>query len=239
MKTKGTIWVPAAALSICCAIFLGLSCAAYGRLSKMASVSAAGKARTIVIDAGHGGEDGGATGKGNESEKNINLAIAKDVQQILTASGYRVVMTRTSDAALSDPLKTVHERKTSDIHNRMKIVEAQGDCIFLSIHQNYFEQEKYNGTQVFYSKNNPESKDLAEAIRSRVTSLLQKDNTREVKPATDSIYLLWHAKVPAVLVECGFLSNVEEAKKLNNSDYQQKMAFAICCGLLDYCSAGS
>lgn len=236
LKTKRSISAPAAALALCCAAFLCLSCASYGRLSKMASAGMAGKTRTVVVDAGHGGEDGGATGNVKQQEKDINLAIAKDMQQILTASGYRVVMTRTSDAALSDPLNTIRERKTSDIHNRLKLIEAQGDCVFISIHQNHFEQEKYHGTQVFYSKNDPESKELAEAIRGRVVSLLQNDNEREVKPATSSIYLLWHAKVPAVLVECGFLSNRAEAEKLCSGSYQQQIAFAICCGLLDDCS---
>lgn len=94
----------------------------------------------------------------------------------------------------------------------------------------------YSGTQVFYSDNGAGSKELAESVQSRVVSLLQKDNARAVKPATSSIYLLWHAKVPAVLVECGFLSNPEEDAKLNSEEYQHQMAFAICSGLLDYCA---
>jgi N-acetylmuramoyl-L-alanine amidase len=229
--------VPIAALILCCLAFLMLSYLACKRLSKMAIATADERPGTIVVDAGHGGEDGGATDKSKRLEKDINLVIAKDLQQLLAASGYRVVMTRTTDTSLSDPLKTIRERKVSDIHNRMKIIESQGNCIFVSIHQNQFEQSRYSGTQVFYSKNNEGSKQLAESIRGRVVALLQKDNTRAVKPATSSIYLLWHAKVPAVLVECGFLSNEEEAEKLNRDDYQHQMAFAIYCGLLDYCGA--
>lgn len=203
----------------------------------MAFAAAGVSPRTIVVDAGHGGEDGGATGKSERPEKDINLAISKDLQQLLIASGYRVVMTRTTDTAISDNLNSIHERKVSDIHNRMKIIESQGNCIFVSIHQNLFEQSQYQGTQVFYSKNTAESKELAESIKGRVVSLLQNDNTRATKPATSSIYLLWNAKVPAVLVECGFLSNEEEAVKLNQEEYQQQMAFAIYCGILDYCNA--
>jgi len=228
-----------AALILCCLAFLLLSYIAYERIGKIASAAAAGEApRTVVLDAGHGGEDGGTAGKTGKLEKDINLAITKDLQQILTAYGYRVVMTRTGDNSVSDSRNTIRERKVSDIHNRMKIVEAHGNCIFISIHQNHFEQGRYHGTQIFYSKNNAGSKELAEAMRGRIVSLLQNDNTRAVKPATSSIYLLWHAKVPAVLVECGFLSNEEEAEKLNQKTYQQQMAFAIACGLLDYSCGG-
>ena len=236
MKTAKSNAIPIAFLILCCLAFLALSYLACSRLNGMAVAAEKKDARTIVIDAGHGGEDGGATGKSKLPEKDINLAVAKDLQQLLTASGYRVVMIRTTDTAVSDQLKTIHERKVSDIHNRMKIIEAQENCIFISIHQNLFEQEKYHGTQVFYSKNNESSKPLAESIQKRTVSMLQKDNERVVKPATSSIYLLWHAKVPAVLVECGFLSNEEEAQKLNTQKYQQQMAFAIYNGLADFCS---
>lgn len=238
MKARKGNVVPVAVLILCCLAFLMLSYIACCRLGKMALASElVGSPRTIVLDAGHGGEDGGAIGKSSLPEKDINLAVAKDLQQLLEASGFRVVMTRTSDAAISDPLKTIRERKVSDIHNRLKIIESQGNCLFVSIHQNLFEQSQYHGAQVFYSKNTEQGKPLAEAIRSRIVMMIQKDNEREIKPATSSIYLLWHAKVPAVLVECGFLSNSEEVRKLNSPEYQQQMAFAICCGLLDYCGA--
>ena len=237
MKIGKSSLIPVLVLAICSLAFLVLSVAACGHLSNLAIVAAgAGRSKVIVVDAGHGGEDGGATGKSAKPEKEINLAVSKDLQQLLTASGFRVVMTRTTDTSLSDPLNTIRERKASDIHNRLKLVEAQGNCIFLSIHQNYFEQEQYHGTQVFFSADQPQSKELAESIRKRVVSLLQPDNDRETKQATSSIYLLWHAKVPAVLVECGFLSNEAEAEKLNSESYQQQMAFAVCCGILDYCS---
>ena len=239
MKMQKSNAVPIAALVLCCLAFLLLSFIACRHLGQMAVVEAQKHPETIVIDAGHGGEDGGATGLSAQPEKVINLAISKDLQQLLTAAGYRVVMTRTSDISLSDPLNTIRERKISDIHNRMKLINAQGNCIFVSIHQNFFEQSQYHGTQVFYSKNDMESKELAESIRGQVVGLLQKDNTRAVKPATSSIYLLWNAKMPAVLVECGFLSNSSEAQQLNQDAYQRRMAFAIYCGLLSYCNAES
>ena len=233
LKAQKSNAVPIVALILCCLAFLMLSFIACTRLSKMAEVAAIEHPGTVVVDAGHGGEDGGASDSSGRPEKDFNLAIAKDLQQLLTVSGYRVVMTRTTDTSLSDPLRTIRERKVSDIHNRMKIIESQEGCIFVSIHQNQFGQSQYHGTQVFYSNNDAGSKEFAEAVQSRVVSLLQKDNTRAVKPATSSIYLLWHAKVPAVLIECGFLSNPAEAEQLSRDDYQHKMAFAIYCGLLD------
>lgn len=223
-------------LAVSCSAFLILTAAACGRLCQLADVPAP-SAVTVVLDAGHGGEDGGASGKSGLLEKDINLAIAKDMREILTVAGYRVAMTRTDDRDLSDSLRTIRERKVSDIHNRMKFVESQGSCILISIHQNHFEQSRYHGTQVFYSGNDPKSKELAEAVRGKVVGLLQNDNNRETKPATSSIYLLWHAKVPAILVECGFLSNGEEEAKLSSDQYQRQIAFSICCGLEDYSGA--
>lgn len=200
----------------------------------MASALAGERVPTIVLDPGHGGEDGGASGN-SVLEKDINLAISLQLQKMLETSGFHVVMTRATDSSIGDEsLDTIRERKVSDLHNRLKIVESQGDCILVSIHQNHFTESKYSGAQMFYSTKNAGSKDLAENIKSRVVQLIQPENTRETKPATDSIYLLWNAKIPAVMVECGFLSNQSEAAKLNDETYQQQMAFAICSGILDY-----
>lgn len=229
--------IPIAVLILCCIAFLLLSYLSYNRIDRIVSTLAGSAPRTVVIDAGHGGEDGGASGKSGVPEKGINLAIAKELGQLLSASGYRVVMTRTDDTAISDDgLDTIRERKTSDLHNRLKLIENQGNCIFISIHQNFFSKSQYSGTQVFYSKNNEESKPLAEDIRNRVVGLLQNDNKRATKPATSSIYLLWETKVPAVLVECGFLSNASDEKKLEDPEYQKQIAFAVYCGFLDYCA---
>lgn len=230
--------VPVIVLILCCIAFLMLSYLSYHRIDQIASTLAGGQPpHTVVIDAGHGGEDGGASGSSGVKEKDLNLVIAKDLEQLLMVSGYQVVMTRTSDTAIGDnTLSTIRARKVSDMHQRLKILEDQGNCIFISIHQNYFTQSQYSGTQIFYSKNNSESKPLSEDIRTRVVELLQKDNKRETKPATSSIYLLWETKVPAVLVECGFLSNTQEEARLKDPVYQQRIAFSIYSGFLDYCS---
>lgn len=239
LKTTKANLLPIAVLILCCLAFLMLSYLSYRRIEEMALSLASEENPPIVIDPGHGGEDGGATDGGDAMEKEINLAISLKLKALLELSGSRVVMTRTEDVSIHDDhLGTVRERKSSDLHNRLKIVEEQGNCIFVSIHQNHFSDGKYSGAQMFYSTNNEASKELAESIRERIVTMIQPENKRETKPATSSIYLLWNTKVPAVLVECGFLSNQKEAEKLKDTAYQQKMAFAVYIGLLDYLNSG-
>lgn len=188
----------------------------------------------IIIDAGHGGEDGGASANGI-LEKDINLSIALKLRDMLSAGGYKTEMTRDSDVSIYDSSsQTTRQKKVSDLKNRTAIINKSRNNILVSIHQNKFEQEQYFGTQIFYSKNDPQSEKLAEEIRRSVTGLLQPDNKRELKPADDSIYILSKAEVPAVIVECGFLSNPSEAEKLSQEEYQQQMAFAVYCGIMSY-----
>ncbi|MBQ4105541.1 MAG: N-acetylmuramoyl-L-alanine amidase [Clostridia bacterium] len=190
---------------------------------------------TIIIDAGHGGEDGGAESPGGLLEKDINLDIALHLQKLFIQSGFDVKMTRCDDNAIyDDDAKTLREKKVSDLHNRTEILNSSQNNILISIHQNKFEQSQYSGTQVFYSKNNPESASLAEYIRVAVKGLLQPNNERECKVATNSIYLLDNATVPAVLVECGFLSNPQEEQLLQSDEYKKCMAFTIYSGFLEY-----
>ena len=190
---------------------------------------------TIILDAGHGGEDGGAVSQSGLQEKDINLAITKDLYQMLSASGFKVVMTREDDRSIHDSsADTIRERKISDLHNRLNIINSCENCLFISIHQNQFYDPQYSGAQMFFSTNHPESKELAESLKQSVVELIQPDNTREIKPANNAIYLLWNSKKPSVLVECGFLSNPKESDLLSREEYQQKMAFSIYCGILNY-----
>lgn len=192
----------------------------------------------IVLDAGHGGEDGGAVGAAGTLEKVINLQIALKLEKLLTEKGFRVVMIREQDQSVGDAsLSTVAQRKRSDTRRRLEILEETGECLFLSIHQNFFDQSQYDGAQVFYSENRPESLQLAEAIRSSIVSSLQPENHRENKPGGEGIYLLKNSPVPAVLIECGFLSNPLEEQKLKEETYQQEMAQAICQGVVNYWKA--
>ena len=192
------------------------------------------KKGTVVVDAGHGGEDGGTTGVHGELEKDINLAIALEIQRLLEQRQFEVVMVRDWDTDLSDQnLPTVAQRKRSDLQRRLRLVEESGDCILLSIHQNFFTESQYSGAQVFYSANDPRGAALAEAIRASIVETLQPENTRQNKVG-EGVYLLEQCQVPAVLVECGFLSNPEEAAALADPDYQKRMAQAIYNGLVRY-----
>lgn len=187
----------------------------------------------IVIDAGHGGEDGGAVAN-NVVEKNINFSISNKLRDIFISSGFNVKMTRSSDKMINDSGDTLRDRKVSDMKNRLKLFNKSENNIVISIHQNKFTQEEYKGSQVFYSTNNKESEKLALSIKTSIKTLIQPDNERETKPADRNIYLLYNSKTPSVIVECGFISNLEEARLLKDSAYQNKIAFAIYSGFLDY-----
>ena len=164
----------------------------------------------IVIDAGHGGEDGGAIGINGGYEKDVNLAVALILRDILTEKGLNVIMTRSEDILLYDKDSDYEgHKKEQDLLNRRKIAETYEDPIFISIHMNSFPIEKYNGLQVYYSKNTPSSMELANKIQTNARQHLQIPNKRTTKPS-DGIYLLDRLKCTAVLVECGFLSNPEE-----------------------------
>ena len=218
-------------------LFSALIFVAYGKISSQVFSSQNGKQYTVVLDSGHGGEDGGAVGQNGIMEKNINLEIAKKIRDMLEASGYKVVMTREGDKAIYDSsASTLREKKRSDLKNRLELLKSNtnDDSIFVSIHQNKFSDSKYFGSQIFYSKNNIKSQDLANCIKESIVGLIQPENTREIKPADKNIYLLHNAQGPSVVVECGFLSNEEEANKLNSSEYQEQMAFSIYCGITNY-----
>ncbi len=190
---------------------------------------------TVVIDPGHGGEDSGAVSDSGVFEKDINLDIAQKLKSMLVSSGVKVIMTRQEDCAIYDEKNTesLRGKKVSDMKNRLEIINSNPNSILVSIHQNKFTDKKYYGTQVFYSQNNSSSLNLAENIRNSFKQLIQPDNERETKPAGKEIYILHNAKVPAVIVECGFVSNDEELSKLLDEDYKLKVAFSIYCGILN------
>ncbi len=207
----------------------------YGCSKTIVTVAERDAPVTIVIDAGHGGEDGGAVATDGTMEKDINLKIATYLCQLLEGNGINTVMTRDKDIAIYDDGCTgIKEKKVSDMHNRLKLFNDKSASMVVSIHQNKFEQSQYYGTQVFYSPNNSKSSLLAEDIKNSVTAMLQPENTRECKKATNSIFLLYNCENPSVIVECGFLSNSKELSKLKTEDYQQQMAFSIFCGCMEY-----
>lgn len=189
---------------------------------------------TIVIDAGHGGEDGGAVSESGVLEKDINLSIANDTSALFYLLGFDVTQTRKTDIALDNGEDTIRKRKVSDMKKRLEMFNSSKENTIISIHQNKFSESKYHGTQIFYSPNNPKSKQLADSIKYSVKGLLQPDNERECKKADSGIYLLNNTNNPAVIVECGFISNGEECKNLLDSQYQKQMAFSITAGFLSY-----
>ena len=191
---------------------------------------------TIVLDAGHGGEDGGAQGNGL-SEKDLNLDITLRVATLLREQGVNVVLTRDTDILLYDTESDYKgKKKAQDLRKRLEITNSCENPVLVSIHMNYFAETKYSGLQVWYSKNDANSKTLANLIQSNVKNTLQPNNNRATKEATSSIFLLHNATCPAVLIECGFLSNPDEAHALGDADYRQKLANSIFHSIMTYIS---
>jgi N-acetylmuramoyl-L-alanine amidase len=190
--------------------------------------------KTVIVDAGHGGFDGGAV-VNNVLEKDINLKIADSICNMLQVSGFKVICTRKDDSSTeSDPTATISARKKSDLNNRLKIAKENSNAIFISIHLNKFSSPSVNGAQMFYSTKNQKSKSLAECLKQSVKTLIQPDNNRTIKAGTSSTFLLHHSPIPTVIAECGFMSNPTEFALLQTEEYQSKMAFSIFCGILNY-----
>ncbi len=224
--------------SVILGLFLVLGILQIADTSKYASVTSSKPTDTevkVIIDAGHGGVDGGAVAADNTLEKDINLEIALILDEMLRMSGAETIMTRSSDISIHDKsAQTIRAKKVSDIHNRFKILENNSDYIFVSIHQNIFSDKRYKGAQLFYSPNNSSSIDLAKCIQNSFASHLQKDNERDIKKCSTDVYLIYHSQSTAVLCECGFLSNDEDLKNLKDSEYRKQVALCIYGGIIDY-----
>ena len=188
----------------------------------------------VIIDAGHGGEDGGATAHG-VVEKDVNLSISLMLADYFKMSMFDVYMTRTDDTLFYFPGQE-NRKKYYDISNRVDFAKKIDNAVFISIHQNKFEIEKYKGLQVYYSPNNILGKDVAEQIQNDAIQNLDPENNRKIKQADYRIRVLKELTIPAVLVECGFLSNEHEAELLASEEYQKKLAFSIFTSILDFCS---
>lgn len=201
------------------------------------SVFSAGRnaPRTLVLDAGHGGHDGGAVSADGTSEQAINLSIARKTAALVGLFGVPTVLTRTDEGWVEyDPSQPILANKAVDIRARVRIAESQQNPIFLSIHLNKFSDPKYSGPQVFWSPNNGTSQGLAEDIQIRLNAGLKPERERQSKRAADSIYLMRTLTCPAALVECGFLSNAAETEKLKTEPYQGRIALCVMGGYLDY-----
>lgn len=187
----------------------------------------------VVIDAGHGGEDGGASSPDGVLESGLNLEIALRVNDLMEFLGVRTQMLRETDTALyTDGCSGIAEKKVSDLKNRVKMTNDVENAVLLSIHQNYFTESKYRGAQVFYA-NTDGSQPLAEAVQQALREQVDPANHRQVK-RSQGVYLMEHVDCPAVLVECGFLSNAAETALLRDADYQKKLSAAVCGAVLQW-----
>ncbi|MBR2370757.1 MAG: N-acetylmuramoyl-L-alanine amidase [Clostridia bacterium] len=192
---------------------------------------------TVIIDAGHGGEDAGTVSANGTLEKDLNLLVAQSLEKMLTVSGVNVIMTRNEDILLYDKNSDyLGHKKQQDLTTRLKIAQAYPDACFVSIHMNSFSVSKYNGLQVYYSPNNEASYKLANTVQSHVRENLQPYNTRKIKQGDKNIYLLDRITSPAVLVECGFLSNEAECARLCDEEYRKKLCFLLCASIMEFIS---
>lgn len=188
---------------------------------------------TVVIDAGHGGFDPGKVGINKALEKDINLSIAVKLKMLLEFHDINVIMTRDTDKDLSSSSRSSQDMKKEDMKARIKIINSNAAILAISIHQNSFTQSSAKGAQVFYYKNSEQGKDLAETIQNCLKETISDGNHRMTKP-NSTYFLLKESKCPLVIVECGFLSNREEAERLCNDEYQNSVAWAIHLGVIDY-----
>ncbi len=185
----------------------------------------------FVIDPGHGGIDGGALAPDGTPEKEINLSLSLMLGEFLEAAGAEVVYTRTDDVMLETP--GAPTKKSGDVMARVAVAKNNPDADFVSIHMNKFPQKQYKGLQVFFSDNHAESELLAHSVQENVARYLQPDNNRSAKKAGSEIYVLDRIQTPAILIECGFLSNDEEYRLLKSEDYLRRLAFIIAHSLLE------
>lgn len=186
--------------------------------------------KTIVIDPGHGGIDGGATA-GDLLEKDLNLSVALKIEKVLNENGYSTALTRNNDEIKLN--ENGKYSKTIDLKSRLELINENNADIFVSIHMNKFSDPKYSGAQVFCADNDM-SKALGEKVQNSLKIHLDSSNTRAAKGNERSLYILKNASVPAVLIECGFMSNPDELKLLTDSDYQEKIAYAVYKGIEEY-----
>lgn len=196
-----------------------------------------GGSKTIILDAGHGGMDGGCSSVNDIPEKGINLNIVLYLRDMLELSGYPVVLTRETDCSIYDSgTEGIANQKLSDMENRLDIFNSVDNAVCISVHQNQFTDPQYSGAQIFYSSHIKENAELAQTMQNSFVEMIQPDNTREIKECGDSLYLCCNSKNPTVMVECGFLSNPDEAVLLESEDYQKKIAFTIFYAIQSYLS---
>lgn len=224
MKKSCRNWAGKQAALLCCICAIG-GCLLHASIQEKA-VMYPTEQRVILLDAGHGGWDPGKTGTTGADEKELNLAVVEKLQGLLEQGGATVLLTRDTDEALG-------KGKREDMAQRKKLANETRAEILVSIHQNAFPSASAKGAQVFYHASGEAGKLLAECIQESLRERVDGSNQRQAKQNKD-YYILRTTEIPAVIVECGFLSNREEEALLNAESYQEKLAWAIYCGILDY-----
>lgn len=223
------------------AIIIGVSCVSLNtnnRVEKIedtqetTAVPSSGK--VVIVDSGHGGEDGGAVGNNGETEAEINLQIALKLQKLLEQTGTTVILTRSDENAIYDlDAQTLRQKKISDSKNRVKLANESSADIFVSIHLNKIPEQQYYGWQCFYKANSDQSKRLAKSIQSNLNDSIQKENNR-IAMKISNVYIVKKVEIPISIVECGFLSNKQEEQELQTEEYQERLAWGVYNGINDY-----
>lgn len=231
MKKRGVQSLVIANIVILSCVFL-LSVAGNKVVSVISENSAAERRHCIIIDAGHGGVDGGASSCTGVLESQINLEIALRLDDLLHLLGMDTLMTRTTDISIYTEGESIAAKKVSDLKNRVRIANENNNGILISIHQNHFSDNRYSGAQVFYAKSQG-SEVLARSIQSSLIQTLNPGSKRQAKKA-DGVYLMQNVQIPGVLIECGFLSNPAEEEKLRSASYQKKLCCVISSAISTY-----
>lgn len=232
---KRTTWGMGAVIILGVVYFFVFSAVKYNLAATAAAVMQ--EPVTIIVDAGHGGEDGGATSVSGVQESQLNLELSLRLEQLLALAGLHPMMIRETDTSIySGNCTTITEKKVSDLKNRVAIVNEVNNGLLISIHQNHFSESKYSGAQVFYASTDG-SKELAGITQDRLRETLAPSNNREIKAAS-AVYLMEHIECTGILVECGFLSNPQEDQLLQDETYQKKLTCAIGSALVEYLSKG-
>lgn len=214
-------------LAVCLCVLVGVNWLGESQAKPVSAAVELDERPTLILDAGHGGEDGGASTASGKKESDINLAIVLKTRALMAFLGVEPQLTRDRDCSLhSDGAETIRQKKVSDLKNRVAMVENTPNALLLSVHQNHFTDPRYSGTQVFFNCGD-DNRQWGESAQEIFRQVLAPDNDRKAKPMPDGIYLFDHVSCPAILVECGFLSNGEEAALLCTDAYQRKVALAL------------
>lgn len=215
------------ALFLSVALLFSLSFSYLDALARPKVAAATAPKPVIILDAGHGGEDGGAVGVNGVLEKELNLSVSKTLAVLLRMAGHTVVETRTDDRLLYPVGTKKGHKKSEDLRARLAFTDRYPDSVLISLHMNTYPTPNCEGTQIWYSPNHPDSAKWASALQNGIKAHLQPSNRRKIKPATGAIYLLHRAKTPAVLIECGFLSTPTDCKRLSDPQYLFSMSLSI------------